>query len=153
MKIVQLKITNQEDFWAGLMFVGFGLLAVFLARDYPYGMTSRMGPGYFPTWLGITLAVLGLVLCIKGVRTVGEPLKKFAFKAMFVLSLGFIAFGWAIDNLGFVIAAGTLVVLAAAAGKEFRYKEVIVMMILLIVGSWAVFIHGLGLPYPLFWWR
>ena len=148
-----MKIKSQEDFWAGAMFVGFGLLAIFMARDYPFGSTSRMGPGYFPTWLGIIMAGLGIALCLQGLRTQGEKLGKWAFKPMILLSLGFIIFGWAIDNLGFVIATAALIILGAAAGTEFKWKEVIIMTIVLIIGSWALFIYGLELPYPLFWWR
>jgi len=148
-----LKIKNQEDFWAGMMFVGFGLLAIFMARDYPFGSTSRMGPGYFPTWLGIIMAVLGGALALQGLRTEGAKLGKWAFKPVVLLSLGFIIFGWSIDHLGFVIATAAMIILGAASGAEFNWKEVIIMTIVLIVGSWALFIYGLELPYPLFWWR
>ena len=43
--------------------------------------------------------------------------------------------------------------MSALAGKEFRLKEVLVMSAILIGGSWALFIWGLELPFPLFWWR
>jgi hypothetical protein len=148
-----LKIKSQEDFWAGAMFVGFGLLAIFMARDYPFGSTSRMGPGYFPTWLGIIMACLGIALCLQGLKHEGAKLGKWAFKPMILLSLGFITFGWAIDHVGFVIATAALIILGAASGTEFKWKEVIIMTIVLIIGSWALFIYGLELPYPLFWWR
>jgi hypothetical protein len=46
-----------------------------------------------------------------------------------------------------------LIILSALAGKEFRLKEVIVLMVALIVGSWALFINLLELPFPLWWWR
>lgn len=148
-----MKIKSQEDFWAGAMFVGFGLLAIYMAQDYPFGSTSRMGPGYFPTWLGIIMAVLGGMLCLQGLKAEGAKLGKWAFKPMIFLSLGFIIFGWAIDHLGFVIATAALIILGAASGTEFKWKEVIIMTIVLIIGSWALFIYGLELPYPLFWWR
>ncbi len=148
-----MKIKSQEDFWAGAMFVGFGLLAIFMAQDYPFGSTSRMGPGYFPTWLGIIMACLGAALCLQGLRTEGAKLGKWAFKPMVLLSLGFVIFGWAIDHLGFVIATAALIILGAGAGTEFKWKEVIIMTIVLIIGSWALFIYGLELPFPLFWWR
>ncbi len=86
-------------------------------------------------------------------KTEGAKLGKWACKPMILLSLGFIIFGWAIDNLGFVIATAALIVLGAASGTEFKWKEVIIMTIVLIIGSWALFIYGLELPYPLFWWR
>jgi hypothetical protein len=31
--------------------------------------------------------------------------------------------------------------------------EVLILSAVLIVGNWALFIKGLELPFPLFWWR
>ena len=148
-----MKITSQEDFWAGIMFIAFGLLAIYISQDYPFGTTSRMGPGYFPTWLGIIMAVLGVMVAATGFRIKGEGVGKFAYKAMVLLSVAFVFFGWAIDHLGFVPALFVMIFLAAAAGKEFHFKEVLMMSVFLIIGSWALFIWGLELPFPLFWWR
>lgn len=135
------------------MFIGFGALAIFLAQDYPYGSTSRMGPGYFPTWLGIIMAVMGVAIAFTGFREEGPPIKKFAIKAMVLMGTAFVLFGWSIDHIGFIPAMAILIVLGAAAGQEFRFKEVVIMAIVLIIGAWALFIKGLELPFPLFWWR
>ncbi|MGA0114317.1 MAG: tripartite tricarboxylate transporter TctB family protein [Burkholderiales bacterium] len=148
-----MKITSQEDFWAGIMFIGFGVLAIFISQDYPFGSASRMGPGYFPTWLGIIMAVLGVAVSAQGFKVKGEGVGKFAWKAMLLLSVAFIFFGWAIDHVGFIPAMFVMVFLAAAAGREFRTKEVFIIAIVLIIGCWALFIKGLELPFPLFWWR
>ncbi len=148
-----MKITSQEDFWAGIMFIGFGVLAIFISQDYPFGSASRMGPGYFPTWLGIIMAVLGVAVSAQGFKVKGEGVGKFAWKAMLLLSVAFIFFGWAIDHVGFIPAMFVMVFLAAAAGREFRIKEVFIIAIVLIIGCWALFIKGLELPFPLFWWR
>ncbi|MGA0024634.1 MAG: tripartite tricarboxylate transporter TctB family protein [Burkholderiales bacterium] len=148
-----MKITSQEDFWAGIMFIGFGVLAIFISQDYPFGSASRMGPGYFPTWLGIIMAVLGVAVTAQGFKVKGEGVGKFAWKAMLLLSVAFIFFGWAIDHVGFIPAMFVMVFLAAAAGREFRTKEVFIIAIVLIIGCWALFIKGLELPFPLFWWR
>lgn len=148
-----MKIKSQEDFWAGVMFIGFGALAIFIAQDYPFGTTSRMGPGYFPTWLGIIMTGLGVAIALGGLKKEGPALGKWAFKPMILLSLGFVIFGWSIDHLGFVIATAAMIILGAASGTEFKLKEVLVMTVVLIIGSWALFIYGLELPYPLFWWR
>jgi len=148
-----LKITSQEDFWAGMMFIGFGAVAIFIAQDYPFGTTSRMGPGYFPTWLGIIMIVLGLAVAATGFKVQGEGVGKFAWKAMFLLSVAFAFFGWSIDHIGFIPAMFVLIVLSALAGRDFRFKEVMLMSVVLIFGAWALFIKGLELPFPLFWWR
>jgi len=43
----------------------------------------------------------------------------------------------------------TLIFGSAAAGREFKFFEVSVLTVLLTALSVAVFIWGLGLPYPL----
>lgn len=148
-----MKIKGQEDFWAGVLFMSFGALAIYLALDYPFGTAARMGPGYFPTWLGIGMLLLGLAITISGLRFEGPPVHRFNFKAILLIGVAFIIFGWSIDHIGFIPAMIALIVLAAAAGTEFRFKEVIVLTIALVIGCWALFIKGLELPFPLFWWR
>lgn len=148
-----MKIKSQEDFWAGLLFIGFGLLAIIISRDYPVGSAMRMGPGYFPTALGGILVLLGAVITATAFRFEGEAIKPFAWHPVIFLGTAFALYGWGIDRVGFVPSMVALVMLSAVAGREFKWVEVIIMVIVLIVGSWALFIWALELPYPLFWWR
>jgi len=62
-----MKIKNYQDFYAGLMFVIFGGLAAWLSTSYSMGTGARMGPGYFPFWLGVILAVLGALTLFKAI--------------------------------------------------------------------------------------
>jgi hypothetical protein len=50
---------------------------------------------------------------------------------------------------GFIPALTALVFLSAASGREFKFKEVILLTLFLSILSVAMFIWGLGLPYPL----
>src|SRR4051794_1510715 len=61
----EMQIRNGKDFWAGLMFVGFGAAFVIIARDYPMGEALRMGPAYFPTMLGGLLVLLGMATFVR----------------------------------------------------------------------------------------
>lgn len=61
-----MQIKNEKDFWAGIMFMGFGLAAVIIASlNYQMGTAVRMGPAYFPTVLGGLLAVLGFIVFLR----------------------------------------------------------------------------------------
>ena len=60
-----MKIKNGKDFWAGLMFIGFGIGFLVASRQYPMGTAVRMGPSYFPTVLGAMLAVLGAIVLFR----------------------------------------------------------------------------------------
>jgi putative tricarboxylic transport membrane protein len=150
---VQLKIKNPEDFWAGVLFIGFGVLAIVISRDFPMGTAMRMGPGYFPTALGGIMALLGVIITLLSFRTTGEKIKPFAWRAMILLGLAFTIIGWGIDHIGFVPSMFGMIICSALAGKEFKLVEVLIMSVVLIVGSIALFIYGLELPFPLFWWR
>jgi hypothetical protein len=53
------------------------------------------------------------------------------------------------EKAGFLPALVVLVFGSAASGREFRFVEVLLLTALLTVASAALFIWGLGLPYPL----
>ena len=146
-----MRIKSQVDFWGGLLFVGFGLLAILVARDYPMGSAMRMGPGYFPTYIGLALVALGAWIAADGFRLEGERVGSFPWRAIVLLSIGFSTFAWSIDHLGFIPALAIVVLTTSLAGAEFRWKEILVEMVVLIAGCWAIFIYGLELPFPLFW--
>jgi hypothetical protein len=76
-----MKITNGKDFWAGVMFIAFGLAFMIIAMEnYAMGTSVRMGPAYFPTVLGGILAVLGGVVLFRAfVSKIHNPLRVFPF--------------------------------------------------------------------------
>jgi hypothetical protein len=152
---VRFKIKSQEDFWAGLMFIGFGLAAIIVARDYPMGSAMRMGPGYFPTWLGGLMMFLGAIISFRSTMVRGEPIRKFGWRGLFFLSAAFFTYGLLIDwlDVGFVISIAAVVVLSTLASREFHWLESLGLAVVLVLGTVAVFIWGLDMPYPLFWWR
>jgi len=91
-----MKITNGKDFWAGVMFIAFGLGFMAVAQNYAMGNAVRMGPAYFPTVLGGILAVLGAVVLFRGfVSKISNPLAVFPFRFWLIvggLILGVIAY-------------------------------------------------------------
>jgi hypothetical protein len=143
------RLLNSKDFWSGAMLIAIGIAAVVMARDYPFGTALRMGPGYFPTVLGAVLALFGLYLLVRSFRSSDMIEGHWSIKALIVLPLAFVLFGVLMDRAGFIPALAVLVVGSAAAGPEFKLREVALLTVVLIVFAVAVFIWGLGLPYPL----
>jgi hypothetical protein len=146
------KVANNADFWAGVMFILFGAVAVYMSRDYPMGSAMRMGPGYFPTYLGILMMLFGLGIGAKGVLKGGDPIGPWAFRPIVVLSVGVVVFGLLIERVGFVPSLVALIIITTFAGRDIRWIELVIVTIALVVGAVAVFIYGIGLPYQLFWW-
>jgi len=68
------KIKDGKDFWAGLMFMLLGGLFIGFSTNYPMGSAVRMGPAYFPTWLGGLMAALGAIVFFRSF--VGKAVNK-----------------------------------------------------------------------------
>ena len=144
-----MKIKSQVDFWAGLMFIGFGAAAIFIARDYPFGSTMRMGPGYFPTAIGGCLIVLGAVVSAISLKVPGVAIGPWPWRAIALMSTAFVLFAWGMQHLGFLPSLAILIVVSTFSTPHFRWKEMALEIVVLLAGSWAVFIYGLELPFPL----
>jgi hypothetical protein len=129
--------------------MGTGAVALFLAWGYPAGTVLRMGPGYFPRVLGGILVLFGLYVAIMGLRRGGRIAGGWSPRALVVLPLSMVLFGVLVERAGFVPALVVLVVGSAAAGRQFRLGEVVLLAALLTALSVALFVWGLGLAYPL----
>jgi hypothetical protein len=147
---MKLRIRAPKDFWAGLMFIGFGLFfMVWALTHYQMGTAVRMGPAYFPTVLGGLLAFLGILVLIESLAMDGPPVPRFAFRPLVLISAACVIYGYTMKPLGLIIATGLLVFISAFGGHEFKWKEVTILYLILIVFSLLVFVKGLTLPFPI----
>jgi hypothetical protein len=155
MGTAKLKIKSPEDFWSGLMFIAIGVAAVCIAWDYPMGSARRMGPGYFPIWLGVIMTGFGLIITVRSLWLKGEGISGWAFRPLLVLCAAIIAFGVLMEvvELGFVPSLFLLIIACALAHKDVHWGEMLLLGIFLTLGCVALFIYGIGLPYKLFWWN
>jgi hypothetical protein len=70
-------------------------------------------------------------------------------KALVLISVACIVYGYVMKPLGLVVATAALVFISAYGGHEFKWKEVIILYIILIIFSVLVFVKGLTLPFPI----
>lgn len=146
---MKMAFLNKKDFWAGMMLLGIGAAAMFIARDYRFGSALRMGPGFFPSILGGILIAFGVCIMAVGLRSGEKIQSSLSLRALVMLPLSLVLFGVLIEKAGFLPALAVLVFVSAASGREFKFVEVLLLTALLTVASVALFIWGLGLPYPL----
>lgn len=147
-----MQIKAPKDFWAGLMFVGFGAGFVYVAQDYAMGTAVRMGPAYFPTILGSLLALIGLVLVFRGFTVGGTPVPRFYFQPNLVIVVAISLFAVLLRPFGLVAATLALVIVSSFAGLGFSIKRVVPLAIGLAAFSALVFHYGLGLSLRLWPW-
>jgi len=141
---------NNRDFWAGVFFILVGAGAMIISRDYPMGSALRMGPGYFPTVLGGIVVVFGIYVLIKGIINNEKVVGNWSLRALIILPIATWIFGIMMETVGFIAALAVLMYTSAIASKEFKFLEVTIMAVVMVIVCTGVFIYGLGLPYPLF---
>jgi len=142
-------IRNPKDFCAGLIYLGIGLGAVYIAQDYEMGTAVRMGPGYFPNVLGSVLALVGLIALLRSFMRPGEAIGRLAWREA-VLVLGATAlFGMLVRGAGLALSVLVLVVISSYASRQFRLRSSVFLALGLAVFGVLVFIKGLGIPLPL----
>jgi hypothetical protein len=145
-----MRIRNHRDFWAGVMFIGTGILFMLLSRQYTFGTAAKMGPGYFPTMLGGLMAVIGLMILIPAVRASTPEVRigRFDLRANFLVLLGVAVYAATLPKLGFIVALSLLVFIASMAHHEFKVKTTLYSIVGLLIFSWLVFVKGLELQFP-----
>ena len=112
---MKLRIKAPRDFWAALMFIGFGgFFMVWALSHYQMGTAVRMGPAYFPTVLGGLLVVLGVLVLLESVTMEGPPLAlSFNIIDLIIAVLIYVALGWIFKRAGiggdWAVLVGTVV--------------------------------------------
>jgi len=155
------KLSNTTDFWAGFMFAAIGLAFFVVAygirfgdtvllQGYAMGTPARMGPAFFPFWLGILLFALGVGIIIAAVRSkVVKPVEEFHWGPIGWVLGAVCLFGLTMKHIGMPLAGILLVVVASFGSHDFRWKPVLILAVCLVIFCTGVFVYGLKLPIPL----
>lgn len=70
-------------------------------------------------------------------------------KPLVLISAACVIYGYLMKPFGLILATILLVFVSAFAGHEFKWKEVTILYLILIVFSILVFVKGLTLPFPI----
>ena len=138
-----------KDFLAGLLMIVISCAAFYMALDYPFGSTLRMGPGYFPRVLAGILFTFGVYVLIRGLRLPERIKGRWGWRALAYMCAALAVFGFMMDHVGYIPALIVLFFVSSYGGNEFKLKEVVLLTAFMTTFAWAVFIWGLGLPYEL----
>ena len=146
-----MQLRNKQDFWSGVMFIALGAGFSFQATKYSMGTAARMGPGYFPFWLGVVLALIGALVMIGSLskKATETSIDKFDFRIVGLVVGSVILYGFILRPLGIYLSVFILVVISSLASHEFSWKVAVANAIFLVLFSYLAFVKGLGLIFPL----
>jgi hypothetical protein len=154
-----MKIGHPKDFWGGVLFAVIGLAFALIAYGikplgipgYAMGIPARMGPAFFPFYLGMLLFILGLIIAVGGFRHTGpeEHFPKFHWKPIGFILGAVLLFGFILKAAGMLLSGILLVIIAGFGSAEFSLKRSVILAVVLVIFCALVFVWGLKLPIPL----
>ena len=138
-----------KDFWSGMVFLAVAVTFIFFGRQHAMGTAMRMGPAYFPTVLGGLLALIAFILIGRSLLKPGPSVGQLALGKLGLITASNVLFALLLRRVGLASAVILLVVVAAYAGRWFRWPVALALAIGLGVGSCVVFVRLLNLPIPI----
>jgi hypothetical protein len=133
------------------MYMVIGIFFTFVATGYQMGTAAKMGPGYFPFYLGLLMTLLGLLVLVKSfsAKAALEKIPKFNWRIIAQITGAVVLYGLLLPRLGFLVAVIVLVFVSASASKEFTWKGTAINAAFLVAFTYSVFVLGLKLQFPL----
>ena len=140
---------------AGVTALGAGILAgaFYLPAGGGY---AQVGPGVVPRIVGVLLILVGIFLLreaftggFRGVDEEAERHMPMNWRYFAWASGGIIAYGLAIERLGFIVSSTILFVMVARSFESKRWGLNVAVGLVLAVVIFAIFTYGLGLMLPL----
>ena len=133
----------------GAVFACVGLFFVVNAwRTLPVGEASSMGPGYFPIGLGLLLIVLGLVVGFGESTPDTRDVPPLPWRGVTLVTGSVLFFGLTVRLLGFAPSLLVSTFVAGLATGRLKPAPALVLSAVVTVFSIAIFVFGLGMPYP-----
>ena len=153
---------SNEWFMPGLLFIGLGMLGLYVSRDYEMGNVNQMGPGYFPRMLCIGLIGLGSIIAWIGLFAQRPTGGKGSASRGFVLIISAMAiFALTIEgmkiplldvklpSLGFIGALTLTLLVASIADRTQKLWEALLTTAIIVLLAVLVFTVALKLPFRL----
>jgi len=135
-----------KDFLSGLLFISFGLAALYFGRHLAMGTAVRMGPGFVPHMLAFIMIGLGLIISVVAVVTNNTEMTELPrWKPITLVTIGIFVFAALFERTGMFPALVALILIASAGGDEFKLTEVLGNIVVLTILCILVFKVGLSM--------
>ncbi|WP_051904119.1 tripartite tricarboxylate transporter TctB family protein [Neorhizobium vignae] len=148
-----MVIKSPQDFGAGILFILFGAVGLYVGSDLSFGSARNMGPGYFPMIICGLIALIGLIVTAKSLAIEGPAIERIRFRPIIFILLAIAAFGILISEIGAVISSILLIMFAAYARRDVNPIETVVFAVTTAAFVVIIFVYALGQPMPVWWGR
>ncbi|MGQ7793621.1 tripartite tricarboxylate transporter TctB family protein [Faunimonas sp. B44] len=133
------------------LFVFGCAVSLFSYFEYAIGTLTRMGPGMFPTALGLILSALGALIAVPAWFRAGE-VPKIALRPLIVILVSLSIFAFMLQPFGIVPAVVVLTLGAILADDQVGIRGAVALAAGMAVTTVILFQQLLGVPFQAFRW-
>ncbi|HEY1503906.1 MAG TPA: tripartite tricarboxylate transporter TctB family protein [Stellaceae bacterium] len=149
-----MSFSHRRDYYAGALMVLVGGGAAIIGSRYQMGSLTRMGPGYFPTVLGVILAFIGLVIAGSAAyvapAAAEAPSLRPDWRGWLCIAAAALLFIGLARYAGLVAATFVCVFVAALGDRENSWKESALLAAGVTVFGVLLFAFVLHVQIPIF---
>ena len=153
------ELLGKRDFYAGGLMLLLGLGIALKGATYRSGTLMHMGPGFFPTALGVILVLVGIAIAATGLapsayeedqNILPQHPQWWAWTCILMSPVLFIFFG---RYFGMIPGTFACVFIAALGDKTATWKGTIILSTAVTAFGVGLFSYFLQVPMPILaWW-
>lgn len=140
----------RRDTAVAALALGFGAVAAYESAKLPFGTVHSPGPGFFPWWISVVIAVLALIFLAQTLMARPKVELEASGRIAKVLALLCILalYTFLLETLGYPLCTFLLVLFMLRVTDPQKWTVALGMAALTAVGSYVVFAVWLSVPLP-----
>ncbi|RYX85345.1 MAG: tripartite tricarboxylate transporter TctB family protein [Bradyrhizobiaceae bacterium] len=143
---------NNSEFWTGVIGLGLGVFVIRSGLKLKLGTINDPGSGFMLFYLGLLMCAFAVSIILASVTeggpTFGSRWEDVRWSKPVLIIVCLIAYAFALEPLGFLIATIPLMLLLLRIIDPVRWTLAVPLAILAPVGVWWVLKHGLSIMLP-----
>jgi hypothetical protein len=150
-----MKFQHRRDYYAGALLVFLGGGAALQGSRYEMGHLTNMGPGFFPTILGIMLAFIGVIIAGTAVysaesATIDAAALRPDWRGWICITLAALLFIVLANRAGLVPGTFACVFIAAMGDRTNTWKQAALLAAGVTFFGTLLFSYVLHIQIPIF---
>ncbi|MEX0731608.1 MAG: tripartite tricarboxylate transporter TctB family protein [Aquisalimonadaceae bacterium] len=143
---------DYQDVFGGAVMASIGLFCAIYGQRYDFGSLYRMGPGFFPVVLGVSLAALGLMIAVPAWLRSGT-MPTIQWRTAAIVVGGTVLFGIMLKSIGMIAATLITAFVYTLADRNISWRGRAAVAVSITVITVLIFVIGLNMNLPLGWWE
>lgn len=144
-------LLRNKDVLGGALVCALGAGAIAMVRGNAIGTLGRMGPGFFPTLIGVVMVLTGVAILLGGLRAgaTEHGVERPDLRAWTLIPLSLVAFIVAGEFGGLLPATFSVVFIAALADRDNTWRSAMLLACAMVAVCLVVFWWALQVQFPL----